>query len=164
MFNLIVYCVGAGTDYNSSSGAGYGGGGGSGVPPVMMSFKTFLGTQDDSISGEEAIKKYADYKLEFSPQSELEKIKQKVELETRAKNRMEKKYHEKDLELAKTIANMKKLEKTRSRSRERSREYQAVDQDRSSNNKDRDRYRDRGDRDRDRDRDRFRDRRQVRGA
>ena len=85
---MIVYCVGAGTDYNSSSGAGYGGG--SGVPPVMMSFKTFLGTQDDSISGEEAIKKYADYKLEFSPQSELEKIKQKVELETRAKNRMEK--------------------------------------------------------------------------
>ena len=108
--------------------------------------------------------------------NELEKIKQeKIDLETKlqlfkssdvsiltsAKNRMEKKYHEKDLELAKTIANMKKLEKTRSRSRERSREYQAVDQDRSSNNKDRDRYRDRGDRDRDRDRDRFRDRRQV---
>ena len=61
MFNLIVYCLGAGTDYNSSSGTSYGGGGG--VKP--MTFKAFLGTQNDSISGEEAIKKYAEYKLEF---------------------------------------------------------------------------------------------------
>lgn len=34
----------------------------------MMSFKAFLTTQDDSISDEEAIKKYADYKLEFKRQ------------------------------------------------------------------------------------------------
>ena len=34
----------------------------------MMSFKTFLGTQDDTISDEEAIKKYAEYKLEFKRQ------------------------------------------------------------------------------------------------
>merc|ERR1712045_949852 len=39
-----------------------------GVQPVMMSFKAFLGTQDDSISDEEAIKKYAEYKLEFKRQ------------------------------------------------------------------------------------------------
>ena len=31
-------------------------------------FKTFLGTQDDTISDEEAIKKYAEYKLEFKRQ------------------------------------------------------------------------------------------------
>jgi len=39
-----------------------------GVQPVMMSFKAFLATQDDSISDEEAIKKYAEYKLEFKRQ------------------------------------------------------------------------------------------------
>ena len=39
-----------------------------GTQPTMMSFKTFLGTQDDTISDEEAIKKYAEYKLEFKRQ------------------------------------------------------------------------------------------------
>ena len=39
-----------------------------GVQPSLMSFKAFLGTQDDSISDEEAIKKYAEYKLEFKRQ------------------------------------------------------------------------------------------------
>jgi len=34
----------------------------------MMSFKAFLATQDDTISDEDAIKKYADYKLEFKRQ------------------------------------------------------------------------------------------------
>lgn len=60
---------------NRGGGATSGGGGRSttnedadGVQPVMMSFKAFLGTQDDSISDEEAIKKYAEYKLEFKRQ------------------------------------------------------------------------------------------------
>ena len=39
-----------------------------GFQPAMMSFKSFLQTQDDQISDEEAIKKYADYKLEFKRQ------------------------------------------------------------------------------------------------
>ena len=39
-----------------------------GVQPVMMSFKSFLGTQDDSISDEDAVKKYAEYKMEFKRQ------------------------------------------------------------------------------------------------
>ena len=39
-----------------------------GTQPTMMSFKTFLGTQDDTISDEEAIKKYAEYKHEFKRQ------------------------------------------------------------------------------------------------
>ena len=34
----------------------------------MMSFKSFLGTQDDSISDEDAVKKYAEYKMEFKRQ------------------------------------------------------------------------------------------------
>ena len=34
----------------------------------MMSFKSFLQTQDDQISDEEAIKKYGEYKLEFKRQ------------------------------------------------------------------------------------------------
>eukprot|EP00095_Tigriopus_kingsejongensis_P006385 snap_masked-scaffold117_size339417-processed-gene-1.3 protein:Tk06385 transcript:snap_masked-scaffold117_size339417-processed-gene-1.3-mRNA-1 annotation:"serrate rna effector molecule-like protein" len=57
-------------------GGGYrGGGAGSGpnppddsVQPPMMSFKAYLATQDDSITDDEAIKKYADYKLEFKRQ------------------------------------------------------------------------------------------------
>ena len=44
------------------------GGNSDGTQPAMMSFKTFLGTQDDTISDEEAIKKYAEYKLEFKRQ------------------------------------------------------------------------------------------------
>lgn len=36
--------------------------------PAMMSFKAFLGTQDDNISDEEAIRKYNEYKLEFKRQ------------------------------------------------------------------------------------------------
>ena len=36
--------------------------------PTMMSFKAFLGSQDDTITDEEAIKKYAEYKLEFKRQ------------------------------------------------------------------------------------------------
>merc|ERR1712203_1292066 len=39
-----------------------------GTQPTMMSFKTFLGTQDDTISDEEAVKKYAEYKMEFKRQ------------------------------------------------------------------------------------------------
>jgi len=63
--------------YGNRGGGGGGGAGGGrstsnedadGVQPVMMSFKAFLGTQDDSISDEEAIKKYAEYKLEFKRQ------------------------------------------------------------------------------------------------
>ena len=57
--------------YRGSSSSGGGGGAGAnddGVQPPMMSFKAFLGTQDDSISDEEAIKKYAEYKLEFRRQ------------------------------------------------------------------------------------------------
>lgn len=54
-------------------GRGGGGGGGrnedaDGVQPLMMSFKAFLGTQEDSISDEDAVKKYAEYKLEFKRQ------------------------------------------------------------------------------------------------
>ena len=61
-------------------GAGPGGAGGGaarggqaaedadGVQPLMMSFKSYLGTQDDSISDEDAVKKYAEYKLEFKRQ------------------------------------------------------------------------------------------------
>jgi len=39
-----------------------------GFQPAMMSFKSFMQTQDDSISDEEGIKKYAEYKLEFKRQ------------------------------------------------------------------------------------------------
>ena len=39
-----------------------------GFQPAMMSFKSFLSTQDDQISDEDAIKKYAEYKLEFKRQ------------------------------------------------------------------------------------------------
>merc|ERR1712098_476703 len=39
-----------------------------GFQPAMMSFKSFLQTQDDQISDEEAIKKYAEYKMEFKRQ------------------------------------------------------------------------------------------------
>ncbi|VDN07182.1 unnamed protein product [Thelazia callipaeda] len=41
--------------------------------PVMMTFKKFLATQDDSITDEEAIAKYSEYKLEFKRQ-ELHKF------------------------------------------------------------------------------------------
>jgi len=34
----------------------------------MMSFKAFLGTQEDTITDEEAIKRYNEYKLEFRRQ------------------------------------------------------------------------------------------------
>jgi hypothetical protein len=33
--------------------------------PMMMTFKNFLAQQDDSIDDEEAVKKYAAYKMEF---------------------------------------------------------------------------------------------------
>ena len=36
--------------------------------PVMMTFKAFLQTQDDSITDEEALHKYGEYKLEFQRQ------------------------------------------------------------------------------------------------
>lgn len=36
--------------------------------PVMMTFKAFLSTQDDSITDEEALQKYGEYKLEFQRQ------------------------------------------------------------------------------------------------
>ena len=36
--------------------------------PVMMTFKAFLQTQDDSITDEEALQKYGEYKLEFQRQ------------------------------------------------------------------------------------------------
>ncbi len=38
------------------------------VQPPMLTFKSFLTTQDDSISDEDAIKKYSEYKLEFKRQ------------------------------------------------------------------------------------------------
>uniref|UniRef100_F1KUY4 Serrate RNA effector molecule homolog n=1 Tax=Ascaris suum TaxID=6253 RepID=F1KUY4_ASCSU len=41
--------------------------------PVMMTFKRFLATQDDSITDEEAIAKYAEYKMDFKRQ-ELRKF------------------------------------------------------------------------------------------
>ncbi|KHN86405.1 Serrate RNA effector molecule -like protein [Toxocara canis] len=41
--------------------------------PVMMTFKRFLSTQDDSITDEEAIAKYSEYKMEFKRQ-ELRKF------------------------------------------------------------------------------------------
>ncbi|KAK0403311.1 hypothetical protein QR680_016853 [Steinernema hermaphroditum] len=41
--------------------------------PVMMTFKKFLATQDDSISDEDAIAKYSEYKLDFKRQ-ELQKF------------------------------------------------------------------------------------------
>ena len=44
------------------------GGGDDSGQPTMMSFKAFLGSQDDTITDEEAIKKYAEYKLEFKRQ------------------------------------------------------------------------------------------------
>uniref|UniRef100_A0A914V1P4 Serrate RNA effector molecule homolog n=1 Tax=Plectus sambesii TaxID=2011161 RepID=A0A914V1P4_9BILA len=42
-------------------------------PPVMMTFKRFLATQEDSITDELAIQKYQEYKLEFKRQ-ELHKF------------------------------------------------------------------------------------------
>jgi len=36
--------------------------------PIMMTFKAFLSTQDDSITDEEALTKYSEYKLEFQRQ------------------------------------------------------------------------------------------------
>ena len=36
--------------------------------PPMMTFKAFLGTQEDTITDEEAIKRYNEYKLEFRRQ------------------------------------------------------------------------------------------------
>lgn len=36
--------------------------------PVMLTFKAFLSTQDDSITDEEALHKYSEYKLEFQRQ------------------------------------------------------------------------------------------------
>jgi hypothetical protein len=39
-----------------------------GFQPSMMSFKAFLDTQDDSITDEEALTKYGEYKLEFRRQ------------------------------------------------------------------------------------------------
>jgi len=39
-----------------------------GFQPSMMSFKAFLETQDDSITDEEALSKYGEYKLEFRRQ------------------------------------------------------------------------------------------------
>uniref|UniRef100_A0A1I7ZBG3 Serrate RNA effector molecule homolog n=1 Tax=Steinernema glaseri TaxID=37863 RepID=A0A1I7ZBG3_9BILA len=41
--------------------------------PVMMTFKKFLATQDDSISDEDAIAKYSEYKMDFKRQ-ELQKF------------------------------------------------------------------------------------------
>uniref|UniRef100_A0A146M7S6 Serrate RNA effector molecule n=1 Tax=Lygus hesperus TaxID=30085 RepID=A0A146M7S6_LYGHE len=55
----------------------FGGGGGFGgnarssdldTQPPIMTFKSFLQTQDDNITDEEAISKYAEYKLEFRRQ------------------------------------------------------------------------------------------------
>lgn len=37
-------------------------------PPTMMSFKAFLAAQDDSITVDDAIQKYNEYKLEFRRQ------------------------------------------------------------------------------------------------
>ena len=54
--------------HDRHSEGGRGGENADGTQPAMMSFKTFLGTQDDTISDEEAIKKYAEYKLEFKRQ------------------------------------------------------------------------------------------------
>ncbi|GAB6018657.1 Serrate RNA effector molecule [Chamberlinius hualienensis] len=65
---------------HSGGGGGYGGPVGGGVHgshrdidmcptlPPMMSFKQFLASQDDSISDDEAVRKYSDYKLEFRRQ------------------------------------------------------------------------------------------------
>ena len=36
--------------------------------PPMMTFKQFLGSQDDNISDEEAMKRYNDYKTDFRKQ------------------------------------------------------------------------------------------------
>ena len=36
--------------------------------PPMMTFKTFLASQDDMITDDEAIKKYTEYKLDFRRQ------------------------------------------------------------------------------------------------
>ena len=38
------------------------------IKPFFMFLQAFLATQDDTISDEDAIKKYADYKLEFKRQ------------------------------------------------------------------------------------------------
>ena len=47
----------------------------------MMSFEAFLSNQDDTITDEEAIKKYAEYKLEFKRQQLNEFfVTQKVEV------------------------------------------------------------------------------------
>lgn len=37
-------------------------------PPTMMTFKTFLAAQDDSITVDDAIQKYNEYKLDFRRQ------------------------------------------------------------------------------------------------
>ena len=39
--------------------------GGGGMKQMMLSFKQFLGMQDDSIDDKEAIQKYNEYKIEF---------------------------------------------------------------------------------------------------
>lgn len=44
------------------------GGAAGGSHPSMMTFKQFLTTQDDSISDEDAIQKYQDYKLDYKRQ------------------------------------------------------------------------------------------------
>ena len=38
------------------------------IKPLFMFLQAFLATQDDTISDEDVIKKYADYKLEFKRQ------------------------------------------------------------------------------------------------
>jgi len=58
---------------NNQGNQGFGGSGAGRMEeyptqPPMMSFKAFLAAHDDSISDEEAVKKYADYKLEFRRQ------------------------------------------------------------------------------------------------
>ena len=74
------HCEKAGNNVIKARAVGAGGAGGGaarggqaaedadGVQPLMMSFKSYLGTQDDSISDEDAVKKYAEYKLEFKRQ------------------------------------------------------------------------------------------------
>nr|CAG4640777.1 EOG090X04A7 [Eulimnadia texana] len=57
---------------SSAASASYASGSGRGeeypTQPPMMSFKAFLAAHDDSISDEEAVKKYAEYKQEFRRQ------------------------------------------------------------------------------------------------
>lgn len=59
IYNIIVFSREVAGNFSNSNVE---------TQPPMMSFKAFLGTQEDTITDEEAIKRYNEYKLEFRRQ------------------------------------------------------------------------------------------------